>query len=306
MRIIRRVVNDSSDTSITEAILTACNVPEDEYAAWSSGTAYTVGTRCIYAHKIYECLVNNTNYQPDQNTTGTTPKWLDCGYDNRWRMFDDKVGSQTTQADSITVTIQPGLIDAMAFLDLDATAIDIVMTDPVEGVVYTESIDLVAKSYIVDAYSYFFEPIILDDAAVLMGIPPYGNASIAITISNPGGTAKIGTLIAGAQKDLGGTQYSPSIGITDYSKKEVDAFGNYTVVQRAYSKRLTCNLMMDNTAVDSVHRTLAQLRSTPVAWVGDNDGTFSSMIIYGFYKSFDITVTYPLNSVCSLEIEGLA
>ena len=293
-------------TTITEAMLTACNVPEDDYASWSSGTAYTVGTRCIYAHKIYECLVNNTNYQPDQNTTGTTPKWLDCGYDNRWKMFDAVVGSQTAQSTSITLTIVPGVIDSIAFLDLEATSIGIVMTDPVEGVVYTESIDLIAKTYIGDAYAYFFEPIILDDAAVLLGVPPYGAASIAITITNTGGTAKIGTLAVGAQKNLGGTRYDPTIGITDYSKKEADAFGNYAVVQRAFSKRMSCELFLANTEIDALQRTLAAVRATPVVWIGDNDGTLSSMIIYGFYKSFEITIPYPDNSTCSLTIEGLS
>ena len=293
-------------TTISPVMLTACDVPEDDYTAWSSGTAYTVGTRCIYSHKIYECLVNNTNYQPDLNTTGTTPKWLDCGYDNRWKMFDAVVGSQTTQTTSISLTLEPGVIDSIAFLDVEATAIDIVMTDPVEGVVYTESIDLIAKTYIGDAYAYFFEPIILDDAAVLLGVPPYGSASIAITITNTGGTTKIGTLVVGAQKYLGGTQYDPSIGITDYSKKEADTFGNYTVVERAYSKRMSCNLFLPNTSIDSLQRTLASVRATPVVWIGDNEGTLSSMIIYGFYKSFEITIPYPDYSTCSLTIEGLS
>jgi len=32
---------------------------------------------------------------------------------------------------------------------------------------------------------------------------------------------------------------------------------------------------------------------------------FASMIVYGFYKSFEITIPYPTASSCSLEIEGL-
>lgn len=299
MKLIRPV-------AITPAMLTACNVPETDHAAWSSGTAYVVGNRCLYDHKIYYCLANNTNYQPDLNTGGTTPKWLDEGYDNRWKMFDAVVGSQTSQATSITLTLEPGLIDSMAFLDLEASTIDIVMTDPTDGVVYTESLDLVAKTYIVDAYTYFFEPIITDDSAVLLGVPAYGNASIAITISNPGGVAKIGTLVVGAQKDMGGTQYNPTISITDYSKKTVDDFGNYTVVQRAYSKRLSCETWVANNMVDDLHRTLAAYRATPAVWVGTDDGSFSSMIVYGFYKSFSITIPYPDYSTCSLEIEGLS
>lgn len=290
-------------TTITEAMITACDVPETDYSAWSSGTTYALAAKVIYNHKIYESLQeSNTNHDPATETTW----WLDCGFNNRWKMFDAVVGSQTTQTTSISVTLQPGLIDSIAFLDLEAATIDIVMTDPTDGVVYTETIDLVAKTYIVDAYTYFFEPIITDDSAVLLGVPAYGSASIAITISNPGGTAKVGTLVVGAQKDLGGTQYNPTISINDYSKKEVDDFGNYTVVQRAYSKRLSCETWIDNNMVDDLHRTLASYRTTPVVWVGTNDGSFSSMIVYGFYKSFSITIPYPDYSTCSLEIEGLS
>lgn len=297
MRLIR-------PTIITPAMLTASNVPETDYTAWSAATAYVVGNQCLYNHKNYECLVNNTNYQPDLNTGGTTPKWLDLGYDNRWKMFDAVVGSQTSQADSITLTVAPGLIDSIAFLDLEATEIIVTMTDPVEGVVYTDTINLITKSAIIDGYTYFFEPIITDDACVLLGIPPYSAASIAITINNPGGTAKIGTLIFGTQKYLGGTQYNPSIGIVDYSRKEKDVFGNFSVTERSYSKRLGCDFYIKNTTVDDIQRTLAGYRATPVVWVGV-DSRFSSMIIYGFFKSFDIVVKYPTMSICSIDIEGL-
>lgn len=292
-------------TIITDAMLSACNVPETDYALYSAATTYALGDRAIVTtgeHRIYESLqAGNTSNNPE----GSPAWWLDIGATNRWKMFDSVVGSQTSNVTSISLTLVPGLIDSIAFLDLEATTIDIVMTDPVEGVVYTESIDLVMKTYIVDAYTYFFEPIITDDACVLVGIPAYGAASIAITISNPDSTAKVGTLIVGAQKELGGTEYNPTIGINDYSRKEVDAFGNFTVVQRAYSKRMSCNLFLDNNMVDDLQRTLAGYRATPVCWVGTDAG-FSSMIIYGFYRSFEITIPGPVISTCSIEIEGLS
>lgn len=293
-------------TTITDAMLTSCDVPENDYAVYSAATTYALGDKVIVTtgdHSIYESLqATNLNHDP-----ATSPDWwLDSGATNRWKMFDAVVGSQTSQAESLSVTLQPGIIDSIAFLDIEASTISVTMTDPTEGVVYTETIDLIAKTYINDGWSYFFEPIILDDAVVLMGLPPYSAASIAITISNPSSTAKIGTLIVGAQKSLGGTQYDPAIGITDYSKKEVDTFGNYTILQRAYSKRMSCSMFLDNSAVDELVRTLAAYRATPVCWVGDDEGTFSSMIIYGFYKSFEITIPGPVISTCSLEIEGLS
>ena len=291
-------------TTITSAMLTASNVPETDQPAWSSATAYTSGTRCLYSHKIYYCLVAHTNAQPDANIAGVTPKWLDEGYDNRWRMIDQLVGSQTTQADSITLTVTPGLVDSIALMDLSADSIDIVIT-PTVGEIYTEHIDLINKTHVLNAYTYFFEPILLTDTVCLLGIPAYTNASIAITITKTGGTAAVGTLILGTQYDLGGTQYNPTIGITDYSTKTTDEFGNYTIVQRVFSKKMSCELYVENSAVDMLQRTLASYRTLPVVWIGA-DALFASMIIYGFYKSFSITIPAMSYSTCSIEIEGLS
>lgn len=294
-------------TTITPAMITACNVTETDatYPDWDVGTAYVVGDLVTYEHKFYECLVDSTGEIPEDYTATVPPVWLDLGYNNRWKMFDEVVGSQTSNPETITLTIAPGQTDSISFLDIDATSIEITMTDPSEGIVYTESIDLVSTLGIIDAYTYFFEPIITDDSAVLLDVPPYSAASIDITISNPGGTVLVGTLAFGTQKDLGATQYNPSISLQDYSKKEVDVFGNYSILERAYSKKLSVEMSLPNTSVDDVAKTLALYRATPVIWVGVDSG-FSSMIIYGFYRSFSITIKYVNYSICDLELEGLS
>lgn len=289
---------------ITPAMITSCNVPEDDYSAWLIGTAYVVGNKVLSNHKIYECLVNNTGYLPDDNISGTTPKWLFISYDNRWLMFDEVVGSRTEIAKSLTLIISPGMTDTITFLDLDATEIIIMETAPVDGLVYSKTINLVSTSGIIDAYTYHFKPIVTTDSISLLDIPPYSNASISITINNPSGIVKVGTIAFGLQTDLGWTQYDPTIGITDFSRKEVDIFGNYSILERAFSKRLSCQVFLDNSAVDSIVRMLAQYRATPVIWVAVDSG-FSTMIIYGFYRSFAVTVKYIAHSTCTFELEGL-
>lgn len=274
------------------------------YLAWASTTAYVVGDKCTYEHKLYECLVNNTDAQPDLNTTGTPAKWLDLGYSNRWKMFDSKNGSKTTQATSITLTVEPGIVDSLAFLGLSAASVSVVMTDPTEGVVFNRSLGLVDTSSIVDWYTYFFESGEISDTVVMTDIPPYGDASLAITISAPGETASIGSLVFGAQKYIGEIQHGADIGIIDYSKKDVDSFGNYTIIERAFSNRFSCDLIISNALVDDLRKALTTYRATPVVWVG-TDNLLSSLTVYGFYKSFRIVVQYPTHSTCTLEIEGL-
>lgn len=292
--------------TITDSMITACNVTETDptYPDWSVSTAYLVGDLVTSNHKFYECLIANTGFLPEDSIEGTSPKWLDLGYNNRWKMFDQKVGSQTSISEQLTITLEPGAVDSIAFLDVDATEITIVMTDPTEGVVYSDTIDLVSKSGIVDWYTYFISPIITDDSVVLLGVPPYTDCSISITITKPSGTVLLGTLAVGMQADIGCTQFEPTVSINDYSKKTTDIYGNFEVLERVYSKQLSAQTMLPNTSLDSIVSKLSAYRAKPVIWVGADVG-YSSMIIYGFYRSFSVAVKYTSDSVCSLEIEGL-
>jgi len=40
-----------------------------------------------------------------------------------------------------------------------------------------------------------------------------------------------------------------------------------------------------------------------VLWVGS--GEFESTTLFGFYKNFDILISYPEHADCDLEVEGL-
>lgn len=304
MKVIRPI-------TITDAILTACDVAETDYTAWSVSTAYTAGDRCIVTtsgvHKIYEALVSVTGgSSPEVDVLATVPKWLEISATNRWKVFDNKVGTQSSKATSMKYTFTPGSrIDSIALLNLSATSVQIVITDPVDGEVYNETTNLIADDSVVyDWYTYFMEPTgTLKTDFVATDFPIYASSVIEITITYTGGTAKVGAIILGRKFELGGLNYSPSIGITDYSTKDTDSFGNYTITERAYSKKMSCDCTVKNIYIDEILRQLSLLRATLLVWVGADD--YSCMIIYGFYKDFSIVIQYDDYSLCSLEIEGL-
>ncbi len=310
--------------------LISSNIPIDDYgaAAYDAATTYAAGTKVLYileasvtgldgsifyisSHRVYESKVaGNVG-----NAVSDTDFWLDLGPVNRWKMFDQAVGTQTFSdidfdplfedpQDNIAVVIKPGAINALVLLDCDATEVTITMTDPVEGLVYEETIDLALNTHIVDAYTYFFEPIILKDAVVLLGLPQYANAEIAVTITYASDhVAKCGTLAVGLITDIGATQLSPTVGFDSYSKIERDPFGVMTVLPRGYSKKLSCQLSIPAGSVDVVMRKFTEVKDLPVIWIGVDAG-YSSMIVYGIVKSCPITIAYVTHSICNLEIEG--
>jgi hypothetical protein len=94
---------------VTPAMLTSSNVQENDFDVWSVSTAYTVGQKVTLNRRNYEALVANTGANPETDTSDP-PKWLDLGATNRWRMFDDSVGSLTEFAGSVDVVLQPNAV----------------------------------------------------------------------------------------------------------------------------------------------------------------------------------------------------
>ena len=60
--------------AITDAMVTATDVPEADYAAWDGGTTYALGDRRIKGHKIWESAqAGNTGHDPE---TSGSAWWL--------------------------------------------------------------------------------------------------------------------------------------------------------------------------------------------------------------------------------------
>jgi len=93
------------------------------------------------------------------------------------------------------------------------------------------------------------------------------------------------------------------VGIQDYSRKERTDFGDVVLVERAFAKRASFQLLLRAAEVDSFNDFLASVRATPCLWIGSQ--RYESTTVYGFYKSFDIVIAYFDYSDCELELEGL-
>lgn len=230
--------------------------------------------------------------------------WLDIGPTNRWKMFDNTTTSQTSNADVLLVsTIAQGRNDSVALLGCSATSATVTMTDATDGVVYTATQSFISDNGIQDWFAYFFEPIERKTDMAFTDLPPYANATIGVTLVDTGKTVLCGSCVIGQKKDVGDTEVGVKTGIQDYSVKSQDAFGNYTITQRAFRKTLNFTIWMDPAEVDPLQRLLQQYRATPTVYIASDD--YESTLVYGFYKDFSIDIAYPNKSVCTLQLEGI-
>lgn len=293
-----------SPNAITSAMLASSTVPENDFPAWNAGTSYAVDAKVIRVetHRIYRCVIAGIDGTPPELAP---TRWIDIGPTNRWAMFDNAVGTLTSATGSIQVVLRPGAVGGVALLELAGKEASVVMKDaPGGATIYSKTVVL-DGSLIDSFYAWFYEDYKQLTDFVLTGLPVHfvsNELTIKITGSS---TVSCGVCHMGPVIEIGGTKSGASVGIVDYSRKEVDAFGNYSITKRAFSKRADMQLVTDAGRFNQIYRSLAAIRSTPCIFIATESQGFEPLIVYGFYKDFSIDVAYSSHHLCNLSIEGL-
>ena len=263
--------------TIAGGALVASTVPENDYLEWSAFTTYPLGARVIKAstHRIYEsAALDNRGNDP----TGTSGKWRDIGPTNRWAMFDQALGSTTEAAGGVTVVLAPGTVNSVALLDVKAATVR------------------------VEAAGYDRTSVPNASGTVTFLDMPETDGQLTVTITGPG-TVEVGTLLVGKLVGLGSTTDEAKAGITDFSRKEADEFGDIQIVERAWAKRMTLPAKLRRDAIDLVAGRIAAVRAKPSLWIGKEG--METLTVYGFFKDFSIAVDTTICTL-SLSIEGLS
>jgi len=300
--------------AITDAMLAgaspASNVSEDDYPVWVGGvsaTTYALGDRVIMiaTHKIYESL-QNTNTNNDPRTSPTW--WIEVGPTNKWAVFDNSVSSQTANPYLIEYWLTPGrAIGSIGLLNLtDAYEIDITMYSPSTGspgIVYSKTIDLGLTETASDWWSWFFAFRNRPTQSVESDLPAYQDCIVKVQIVG-GADLAIGVLLIGQRREFGiGIKYGARVGIQDYSRIETNDFGDTVLIQRAFAKRVSFELMINANEVDLFQNFLASIRAKPCLYIANKN--YEATVLFGFYKSFEILINYPDHADCDMEIASL-
>lgn len=288
--------------TVTDAMLTNINVLEDEHPAYDATASYADTDSIIANHRIYRNNSGSTligSYPPDHPTL-----WEDLGASNAWKMFDEYNNSQTVNAGSITFDITSGaIVNSLALMGLSGSSVNVQMIDPVAGVVYDYTKALVSSEGVVGLYSWLYREHSTSEILVLTDLPTYRNATVRVTIEAGAGSAGCSNVAMGAQKILGTLQYGFSLGILDFSSVVESEDGNVSVNTGNYADEPEIDFHVDNAKFDYVKRTLTALRGTPAVFVcGKN---YETMTVFGFYRSFRITVPHASWAECTLTIRGL-
>ena len=270
----------------------------------AANPSVVAGNIYTYNNHNYEALTDN-NDRPDVGAIADPPTWLDLGFINPLRMFDNKLDSRTVAPGTLTITASPGAVtNGLALFNVSAQSVQVTVDDPVDGLVYDSGdIAMLDNSAVSNWWDYFYSPYVAKADVALTDLPPYPDAEITITISNPGNDAAIGEMVLGRIQNIGDIQYGTSVGIIDSSTKERDAFGNFEIIERKFSKRAEFDVHMPTGSVSGIQRILAGYRASPVVWIGDID--YEATIVYGFYRDFQLNFAHHSLSDATITVEGL-
>jgi hypothetical protein len=288
--------------NITLDTIVSSSLAETE-PAWSSSANYTIGNTVYDGYDgIYQAITNNTNKKPSTSATD----WVYVKPTNRLALFDSQINTVSTSTSTITLTLKTGNMQGIALLNLIANNVSITVTNGLAGdIIYTSSQSLVGT--VIDWYQYFFFDLETQkNQTIFIDIPQiYIDTYTTVEIIGTG-TISVGTLTFGRVLTLGKTEYGTSSGITDYSVKQTDEFGQTNFVQRAFSKRVSGRVLVSNAELNRVQRTLYDIRAVPCLWFASDNPTYEeALVVFGYYRDFSTDISYPEYSYCNLEIEGL-
>jgi hypothetical protein len=293
---------------VTPTKLVSSTLAETDETEWVSGTTYALNARVQVTsnHKIYQSLQAGNLGKSPSLAENIGVWWQEVSPTNRYKMFDTSNSTTSVASGTMTFVIQPGrTINGIALLGMKGvSSARVIMTSSVEGVVFDQTYDLRELIHEASWYSYFYDVASLVSDFTVLDLPAYGNSTITVTLTGSG-TIALGTFIMGSQMSIGlGAEYGARVGIQDYSRAEYNDYGDLILVRRNYSQRASFEMTLTKAETDYVNRIITSLRATPVLWIGTDE--YESTLLFGIFKEFEITYTFPLHNKCSLQLYGLA
>lgn len=101
---------------------------------------------------------------------------------------------------------------------------------------------------------------------------------------------------------IGECLYGTEVGIVDYSRKDRDAFGNITLIERGYADLVNFTAVIATADAASVRTLLASKRAASAAYVGHAD--HDVLKVTGYLNQFSIRLDNWNTSTLTLDVEG--
>ena len=291
--------------AVVDANITASNVALE--TAWTAG-AYTLGDQARVGERLFEVSAATTTEEPSDTATD----WFDAGPANRYAAWDRQVGidkyrvveTKTSNADSITYTLETlARVGGIAMFGLQAASISIVATVSTTGDAANISYTLQdSTNYGGSMWRWMFLAPSFERKYINFAVNIPAGASIDITITNTGGTAKVGTIALGIVSEFGivGTGTGKKLLSRSFKKTS----GTLTsLLQRTTSSLVSYNVTLQNYEGDAFWRLMQDIDGIGAVFVASD--LYPEFSIYGTLSSANPTASGVGVSKAIIEAEEL-
>lgn len=224
--------------SITHNRLISSNVPEDPVATeWDVGTTYADGDQVyrdqVNGHRVYESVQSGNTGKNPVTDGGTW--WVEVGWTNRWKCLKTNTGQATvaeTSASSIQYEFNVSQVcTEIAFRGLKTQRVLVRVYDALSTQIYYGSKDATET---IDGVEWYIADMIFTD------LPIASDCTVEIVIDTAVGSAsaEVGQIIIGFTHSLGRVLGGTVTGFQDFSVKEQDEFGAFTITERGVADTL--------------------------------------------------------------------
>jgi hypothetical protein len=274
------------------------------YRIYDSGHNYDMGdiVTDLANHNLYQALTDHTN-EPLSDTTN----WKYIGKTNRFRLFDYTRNNRTSVPLEFTVVFAPGKrIDSICLDGIQANSYTVTVTSVLGGGTVFTSTGSLNTRIVRTWYEHLTVPFTTQKSLNFFNIPPYTDCVVTVTLTATSGNAELAALGVGRFVEMGRTQYGAVSDILNFSSVERDEDGNAIMTKRRNIPKSRQTVFCEKTDVDKIMETRDLLNAEPAFWYGIDDATdgyFESVSMLGFYRDFNINVSYPENAVVSFELE---
>lgn len=298
MKILRPISLATDVLAYSSVPLPVVTGVDPDPALWLVGGTYAINDEVRDSTRRWRSRVStNVGHVP----ADSPDHWLDIGPLNRLAMFDQSLGTATSAAEQIVVTLAPSSYVDTVWL---AGVVGETVRVQVAGSPFDKTYSMLLPRAVSNMYEYRFEPFEYREKLLITDLPVGAGAQITITVNNPGSVAQCAMCVPGLVRKYGDVEFGLEAGIKDYSVKTTDRWGGPTLLEGDYSDRLTLPVLVPNEQIDSLKRNLSRYRVTPVVWIAS--GQFEMTQVYGTFRDFGIVIPNAKKSKCSIEIEGFA
>lgn len=289
-----------SPLEITDSLLIAQPPVEDAAVAWTAGS-WPKGSRVRYQHLVYQAgtAVNDATPPPDNPTI-----WVKVGPTNTWALFNGRTSQSSKFNSTASYRFRFGqAVDAVAAIGMvDVQSVHVRLIDPTYGTVYDKTLTVGLAPETSDWWDWHFgEWTPTGVLGLFTGLPAFPQADLLVDFV---GTTQmeVGNLIIGNAKSWGlGVEVGASIGIQDFSKKNLDEYGYRVLVERTYIGWADMSVPIRRAEITPLKNYMAKNRAKPTLFLGSQD--IEALNVFGLAKDWSVSIDYFDYSMFAIQLE---